>query len=145
MTFRTLTRNKNLAERVYLFIYNNIHQLILYGIIGSFCAGLDFITFYILTIHIGVYYLIANLLSVSIGITSSFFLNRRFNFKIKDKIIRRFISFFIVGISGLILSSLLLVFFVESLLLTEIISKVFSMLFVVLMQFLLNKYVTFKK
>ena len=45
--------------------YQKFRNLILYGLIGSSSALLDFLTFTLLTEVFGVYYLIANCISVT--------------------------------------------------------------------------------
>ena len=57
-----------------------IKQLISYGIIGGISSGLDFCVYVILT-HIGINELIANLISVNIGIACSFIFNSIITFK----------------------------------------------------------------
>lgn len=135
----------NSLTQVFSVTYFKFRNLILYGIIGTFSASLDFVAFYTLTTVLGVYYLAANILSVTIGITISFILNRKYNFKVKDNTIIRFIIFISVGFGGLLLSSLLLYLFVEILSIEKIISKFLSIVFVVLMQFFMNKFLTFRK
>lgn len=130
--------------KVISFFYNKFPHLILYGIIGSFTAALDFATFYCLNQFVGLYYLIANCVSVLVGISTSFFLNRSYNFKVKDKPIRRFLTFLSVGLAGLCLSNLILWIGIDFLQLDEIFTKLLSIVLVVFFQFLLNKYITFK-
>ncbi|MDR0799675.1 MAG: GtrA family protein [Dysgonamonadaceae bacterium] len=119
-------------------------QLILYGIIGCFCAGLDFVVYSILTQFAGLSYLCANVISVHCGIFASFFLNRQFTFGIKNKTALRFISFYIIGLIGLAISSGLLIFLVKTMQVNELISKAITVVVVALIQFLLNKYISFK-
>lgn len=69
-------------------LYHKFHHLFLYGIIGGFTSSLDFAVFTLLTKHIGIFYLIANCISVLIGISTSFILNRSYNFKVKNKSMR---------------------------------------------------------
>jgi len=135
----------NTIEQIILKFYNKFRNLILYGIIGTLSAGIDFLVFYTLTTVWGFFYLTANIFSVSIGITISFILNRNYNFKVKDNISKRFVLFISVGLSGLLLSSVLLYIFIDIFTLNKIISKILSIFLVVLMQFLLNTYITFKK
>lgn len=125
-------------------LYSKFRNLILYGIIGSFTSFLDFCVFTVLSQFIGVYYLLANCISVLVGISTSFVLNRTYNFKVKDKTKQRFITFLTVGLCGLFLSNLILWFGIDKLHLDEIIVKLASIVFVVGFQFLLNKFVTFK-
>lgn len=125
--------------------YQKFRNLILYGIIGSFAAALDFAVFTLLAKYLGVYYLIANCISVLVGITTSFILNRSYNFKVKDKVKRRFAIFLIVGLCGLCLSNLILWLGIDLLHIDEIITKLASIILVVGFQFLLNKFVTFRR
>ena len=69
-----------------IILFNKFRNLILYGIIGCFTAALDFVVFTILSQYVGIYYLLANCISVLVGITTSFVLNRSYNFKVKDKV-----------------------------------------------------------
>ena len=89
-------------------LYNKFRHLILYGIIGGFCATLDF-GIYTLLCHFDILpYLWANVISIHCGIICSFLLNRTFNFKVKDKTPQRFVSFYVVGLIGLGISELML-------------------------------------
>ena len=125
-------------------LFKRFRNLILYGIIGAFCATLDF-AIYTLLCHFEILpYLWANVISIHVGIFTSFFLNRHFNFKVKDKTPQRFISFYAVGLTGLGISSLLLYLMVDIALWNELICKLITIVMVALVQFFLNKYVTFR-
>lgn len=125
--------------------YQKFRNLILYGLIGSSSALLDFLTFTLLTEVFGVYYLIANCISVTCGLTNSFILNRKYNFKVTDKTLKRAIMFFVVGYCGLALNSTLLYVFVNFVHLATPVSKLCAMAIEVLLQFVVNSLVTFKK
>lgn len=127
-----------------ILLFYRFRNIILYGIIGGFCAALDF-GIYSLLCHFNVLpYLWANVISTHVGIFTSFFLNRSLNFKVKDKTPQRFLSFYIVGLTGLGMSSFMLWLMVDKAGWNELICKLITILFVSLMQFLLNKYITFK-
>lgn len=126
-------------------LFYKFRNLILYGIIGSFTSGLDFVVFTILSKYVGIYYLIANCISVIVGITSSFILNRAYNFKVKDKTKLRFAIFLTVGLCGLCLSNLILWIGIDKLAGDKLLVKLASVIFVVFFQFLLNKFITFGK
>lgn len=126
-------------------LYQKFRHLILYGVIGCCSSGLDFIVYTFLIKGIGIYYLIANCISVIVGITTSFTLNRKYNFKVTDRPIRRFAIFFVVGMCGMILSNVILYVCIDLLMIDNIVSKLLSIVLVVFIQFLLNKFVTFKK
>lgn len=125
-------------------LYSKFRNLILYGIIGSFTSFLDFCVFTILANHVGLFYIIANCISVLVGITTSFLLNRAYNFKVKDKTKKRFVIFLTVGLCGLMLSNLILWIGIDKMYINESVTKLTSIVLVVGFQFLLNKFVTFR-
>lgn len=125
-------------------LYQKFRNLILYGLIGGLSSSVDFIVYTALVKYVMENYLIANSLSVTVGILISFTLNRKYNFKVTDKTAKRFLMFFAVGFSGMIVSNVLLYLFIDELQINEILSKLLSIVVVVVCQFVVNKYVTFK-
>lgn len=125
-------------------LFNKFRHLILYGIIGSFSSSLDFLIYTLLVQVIGIQYLVSNCISVLGGITTSFILNRNYNFKVKDHAKRRFSIFLTVGLCGLLMSNMILYLCIEVWSMDKLISKLLSIVLVVLFQFLINKYFTFK-
>ena len=126
-------------------IYGKFRHLILYGLIGSSSALLDFLIFTLLTEVFGVYYLIANGISVTCGLTNSFILNRKYNFKVTDKTTKRALLFFVVGYCGLALNSSLLYVFINHCQFSTPIAKICAMTIEVALQFTINSLITFKK
>ena len=90
-------------------------------------------------------YLWANVISTHIGIFTSFLLNRSYNFKVKDKTLLRFLSFYAIGLTGLGLSSLLLWLMVDKAQWDKLVCKLITIVVVSSVQFVLNKFVTFKQ
>jgi len=125
-------------------LYQKFRNLILYGLIGGLSSSIDFLIYTILVKFVLENYLVANSLSVTVGILISFTLNRKYNFKVTDKTVKRLLIFFAVGFSGMIVSNALLYLFIDVMQLNEILSKLMSIVVVVICQFLVNKYVTFK-
>lgn len=117
-------------------------NLILYGLIGGTCALLDFIVYSGLCNLIS--FLVANVISTHCGIFCSFFLNRKYNFKVEDNTLRRFFSFYTVGLLGLAVSEGLLFLMVNYFGIEKIVSKLITVVAVALLQFVLNKFITFK-
>ena len=124
-------------------LWSRFRELILYGLIGGFCAALDFGVYTMLGLWIP--YLWANVLSVHCGIFTSYFLNRSLNFKVKDKAAQRFTIFYLVGLSGLALSEGLIWLLASQFAWNPILAKLLTVFVVALYQFLLNKFITFKK
>jgi len=119
-------------------------RFVKYSIIGVTGATLDFLLFAIFIKYFGWYYLFANAISVTAGITNNFFLNAFFNFRKKDKLLSRFVKFYSVGLFGLLLSSVLLYVAIDVLFISEIVSKILIIGVIVIVQYTLNKNVTFR-
>lgn len=134
-----------MEKKLFHKLYSRFRNLILYGIIGSCTATLDFLIFTALTQGLNLYYIVANIISCSTGILCSFLLNRKYNFKVTDHTARRLLIFVAVGLTGMLLSSLILRITIEQLQWNELLSKLVSIVIVVLFQFLLNKHISFRK
>jgi putative flippase GtrA len=124
--------------------YCRYRELFFYGIIGGLSAFSDFCV-YTLLCKFGMPYLIANVIGVHCGIICSFTLNRYYNFKVKDKIKKRFLFFYLIGLVGLLISSLMLYVMINYNHFNEIYSKIITIITVALLQFCLNKFFTFKR
>ena len=124
-------------------LFKKYRELIFYCIIGFSGVFLDFLVFKLLTEHTPLHYQFANIISVSVGITNNFLLNAYFNFKKTDKFFLRFISFYAIGIVGMLLSALGLYIFIELLHYDVVITKAILIVIVALIQFVLNKFITF--
>ena len=125
-------------------IYKKFRNLILYGIIGCCSSTLDFLLYSLFVSVFGWHYILSNCISVLAGITTSFTLNRNYNFKVKDKTRQRFAVFLSIGLCGMMVSNMLLYLCIDILHWNKIVSKLLSIIFVVIFQFILNKYITFK-
>jgi putative flippase GtrA len=88
--------------------------------------------------------LFANILGIFIGITNSFIMNIIFNFKVRDKLVQRFLFFYSVGIFGLLLTSGLLYIMVAQLNINTFVSKICTIFVAFIVQYNLNKYISFK-
>lgn len=119
-------------------------QFVTYMTIGLFSAGVDYLIYSVLVDVVGIRYLVANIFSVHCGILSSFILNRQFNFKVKDYPLVRFVSFYLVGLLGLAISSGLLIALVEISQLDKSAAKIVAIVVVAVFQFILNKTITFR-
>lgn len=118
-------------------------EMFLYGIFGVFSASMDTLSFYLLS-KTTMPMLVVNFISVNIGITISFLLNTFINFKKTDNLKLRAIRFYGIGYVGLVLSTLILWIGIEQLLFDRMGVKIFSVIFVAVVQYLANKFFTFK-
>ena len=126
-----------------------INQFIKFGIIGAVNTVISYaITnggYYLLHLHEQ----IANIIAFTITVFISFMLNSKFVFK-KDEgenrnvwwtLCKTFISY--AG-TGLILSNILLVFFIEKIGISKYIAPIFGLIITIPINFLVNKFWSFK-
>lgn len=118
-------------------------QIASYGIIGVISSGVDAVLFATFVYVWGWFPFVANVLSVSVGITISFILNRKFTFKITDYTICRYLLFFGVGMIGLCISEAIL-FGGQLMSMNAMLTKLVSIVLVAIVQFILNKLISFK-
>ena len=108
-------------------IGKNFKHLIKYCIIGCSGAGLDFLLYSLL------------------GIVNNFFLNALLNFKTKDHLLLRLCSFYAVGLIGIGITAGLLYLLIECFSINAVIAKIITIFVVTAVQFILNRFVTFKR
>ena len=125
-------------------LYSKYRNFILYCCIGIINTGVDFGVFALLD-WAGLYYLLAHIISYHCGIFCSFFLNRYYNFKVKDKAMQRFLSFYASSLVAMALSAGLLYLFVTTAGMPHLLGKLIATMIIVVCQFLFVKHFTFKK
>ena len=119
-----------------------LRNFFLYGIIGAISAGFDAGMFVLLYKWLHINEFVSNGFSVHCGIFLSFFLNSKYNFRKTDKLKKRFISFYLTGLFGLGLSSFIL-YLGNGLKVDILLTKLFSVVFVALVQFFINRLAAF--
>lgn len=114
-----------------------------YSIVGVMGLVVDLGLFYLLHKVCGVNYLIANFVSSTLAVIHNFFLNSYFTFKVTDNKLKRFISFYLVALVGMGVSSLLLTLMISVMTMDAMIAKVITIFIVAVVQYFVNKKVTF--
>ncbi len=123
-----------------------LRQLISYALFGCVCSTVDMLVFLALTSASGWNPLAANVASVTAGLTLSFFLNRRHTFHVTDRPARRYMVFIGVGLCGMGVQELVIGAFTNCApapFSTSLVAKLVALVSAGLMQFLLNRRVTF--
>lgn len=106
--------------------------------------SLDLFVFYI-AVELSISYQIANLFGYSAGTLLSYSLQRRFTFRIENKATLRLLIFSSIAGVGYLVSVALLWFFIELNNFDTTVSKLFTLPIVAMLQYFLNKNVTFGK
>lgn len=124
-------------------MYSKLRNLILYGLFGGMAACLDYLVFFImLYFNIISNKEIASLCGNAVGFIFTFTLNSFVNFKKKDRLCFRFFSYAIICILGAGISTLLIYVFKGAI--NPYILKLGVMAVVCIIQFILNKIITYK-
>lgn len=122
----------------------NFLQLVKYALIGILGLIVDFGVYMIFT-YFNVDVEIANVISSTCGIINNFFWNSYTNFKVHDRLLLRFISYFLVGQITTVFTTGSLFIFVTKLGFPYLVVKIVATFVAVLIQFVINKVITFRK
>jgi len=125
-------------------LYIKYRNMILYLLIGGTGASLDFLIFSSLSWFFeSKLYIVYHLLGYFSGTTVSFVLNAKYNFKKFNRLSKRIRSFYLIALLGLIFSTVFLFILITVFEINQIFSKFLSIFFVFLIQFTLNRKITF--
>ena len=114
-----------------------------YIVIGLVCLFFELLIFYIFLSYTNLNVFISNTIALIVGILIAFNLNAYFNFKIYDNYLSRMIKSFMVYFSGIILSNLMLHFFLSYA--SAMVSKILTLPIILIYQYLLNAKWTFRE
>jgi len=121
-----------------------VRQIVFYGAIGTLSASTDAAIFWVLSSQTNVPLQLANAIGIAVGITMSFWLNRAFTFRVSDKAMARFATFWAVGLTGLVLSAIILEVGLRAGF-EPMRVKLVSVVIVAATQFVLNRTITFRQ
>jgi putative flippase GtrA len=119
-----------------------IRTFTIYAVFGACAFAADYSVF-LLVLSSGLGPYVGNVLGICTGITVSFSLNRRYNFRKTDLTLRRATRFVAVALAGMGVSTLIIMLLVAQSIDVRI-AKAAAMLVVFVMQFTLNALWTFR-
>ena len=142
-------------------MHQAFRQLVSYALFGCVCSAVDMLVFLALTSLGGLEPLVANVVSVAVGLTLSFFLNRQHTFHVTDRPAgpglrrfrtdrpaRRYAVFICVGACGMCVQELVIAALAAhagmpfSL---PFVAKLVALVTAGLLQFFLNRSLTFRQ
>lgn len=145
----SITGLKNVTTKIkQLLSSESFWQLVRYGLIGILGLFVDTGVFYLLTTFgpsSGGFPYLYQFISGSCGVTNNFFWNSYANFKVSDHMLRRYVQYYLIGQTTTIFVWLMLLIFSTWLGFSVLWVKAISTVVATLLQFIVNKYVTFKK
>jgi putative flippase GtrA len=126
-------------------IFSRNRQFVLYCVIGTSGVTLDFLVYSLLLKTAALNYQAANAVGYTSGTLLSFFLNTHFNFKTRDRLGLRLLSFCTVALLGWAASAGTLYVLVARLGLDKYLAKLATLAVVVALQYNLNRLISFRK
>jgi putative flippase GtrA len=120
-------------------------QFALYCVIGVTGVTLDFLVYSLLVRHANLNVQAANAIGYSSGTVLSFVLNSRLNFKTRDWIPLRFLSFCMVAFLGWSASAGTLALLINRYGCNKYVAKALTTFVVVLVQYTLNRAISFRQ
>lgn len=118
-------------------------QFIKFGVVGVSNTAISLAVYYFM-LWMGAAYLIANTVSWIIGVFNAFYWNNRYVFKNDIPWLKALVKTYISYGASFIACSLLLVVFVEVCNISDIIAPILTLALSIPMNFIMNKYWTFK-
>ncbi|OAH10118.1 GtrA family protein [Streptomyces jeddahensis] len=116
-----------------------LRDFVLYSVIGATGVLVDLAAFWLLYEVFGLPAQCANALSTTFGITNNFTWNALFTFRRRDRLLRRFCRFYLVGLAGMAVTSILLFLFSGVLHVDPNLVKAASLPAVLIVQYVLNR------
>ena len=123
--------------------YTRQHFLV-YITIGFFGLFIDVGSYLLLTnaFYVTPYY--ANFIAMFVTLNNNFYWNTYFNFKKRDKIARRWLWFMSIGSLGIVVSELLMAYFMDVFFWDDELAKYATIPIIAVMQYSLHKIFTYK-
>ena len=130
--------------KIFMSKYNIIVQFLKFGIVGISNTVISLATYYIL-IYLGMSYIFANTIGFFLGTMNAYYWNNKYVFK-KRQLgnIKPFLKTIMSYGSTFLLGTIILIFLVQGLGISEVLAPVLNMIITIPINFLLNKFWAFK-
>mgnify|MGYP000045619560 CR=1 FL=1 len=122
---------------------NSLVQFIKFSVVGVSNTIIAFGVYYLL-LWLDINYLLANTLSWIISVFNAFFWNNRYVFKTEVHWFKSLVKTYIAYFVSLILGLIVLYVLVDILLISKLIAPIYTLFFTIPINFLLNKFWTFR-
>lgn len=124
-------------------------QFVKFGLVGVSNTVIAYVV-YVLVLQFGVYYVVANLVGFFVSVINAFYWNNKFVFQSGEGEKRNTAKAFLKTLvsysgTGIVLSNILLVLWVEVIKLPEMIGPLINLLITIPLNFILNKFWAFRE
>ena len=126
-------------------LFQEYKQVVMYFVFGSTAALVDLISYLLLFNFFDVSAIVSNIISISLATIIGFILNALINFKVRDRLLLRFVSYSATSAIGMAISSLMLYIFYNLQGFDGNIIKIISLPIIFLVQYLINSRISFRK
>jgi len=129
------------------YLREGIKEFFKFAVVGLIRTFVNITILYLLTENLGIYYLFSAVISFIIAMTNNFILNKIWTFgeQINLNLIEKYLKFLLVSIIALAINLLFLYTFTEIFEIYYIISQVLAITISLIINFIGNKFWTFKK
>lgn len=124
--------------------YHKYKNFIIYFIVGSVATLINALSYYFYRMIINTYE-INVILSWVTSLIFAFYLNRKYVFKSKNKVIKEFIRFTLSRLLTLILELVFMYILVDLFEINDMLAKLINLIIIFISNYLLSKFLVFKK
>ena len=115
-------------------------QIIKFGIVGGLAFIIDYGIYTLLSQLLGIYYILASIISFSISVIFNYILSIKWVFDVtKKQTTKDFIIFIVLSVIGLIINSIILYICVELFNIHDMIGKIIATIIVMVYNFITRK------
>lgn len=127
--------------------YKEILQFIKFGLVGLSNTFISYIT-YLICIRLGAHYFTGNVIGFIVSVLNSFYWNKKYVFEatggVKKSIIMLSKTFVAYGVTGLLISNILLFIWIDKFYIAETIAPLINLLITIPLNYFINKFWAFK-
>jgi len=123
---------------------STIVQMVKFYVVGGSGTVVNLCTLYALTNFLGLWYLFSSVMGIIVSVTTNFFGNKLWTFKVKENKIKLYINFWIASITGIIIQLALTFALVQYLNVWYVLAAFIAILIASFSNFLLSKIWVFK-
>ncbi len=115
-------------------------QIIKFGIVGGLAFIIDYGIYTLLSQLLGIYYILASIISFSISVIFNYILSIKWVFDVtKKQTTKEFIIFIVLSVIGLIINSIILYICVELFNIHDMVGKIIATIIVMVYNFITRK------
>lgn len=130
-------------------VYKKYKEVILYLVFGVLTTVINIVAFYLFNDILQINYKVSNVVAWFLSVMFAFITNKSIVFESKNKskkeTTKEVISFFVARIFSLVVDMLLMIFMIDVLKTNDLIAKIISNVIVVIINYILSKFLIFKR